>query len=44
MKQATQSWCTGKTQRDGIGREVREGFGTDGTHVHQCLIHVNVWQ
>ena len=39
----TQGWCTGKTQRDGIGRE--EGGGTGwGTHVNPWLIHVNVWQ
>ena len=23
MKQGTQSWCSGTTQRDGVGREVR---------------------
>ena len=32
-------WCTGKTQRDGVGR----GSGW-GTHVNPWLIHVNVWQ
>ena len=44
MKQGTQSQCTGTTQRDGVGREVGEGFGTGGTHVYPWLIHVNVWQ
>ena len=29
------------TQRDGTGREVGSGWGT---HVHQWLTHVNVWQ
>ena len=38
-KQGTQSWCTGTTQRDGVGREVGGGFGM-GTHVHLWLIHV----
>ena len=27
MKQGTQSWCTGTTQRDGMGREVGGGLG-----------------
>ena len=26
MKQDIQSWCSGTTQRDGVGREVRRGF------------------
>ena len=38
-----QGWCTGRTQRDGMGREVRGGSGW-GTHVNPWLIHVNVWQ
>ena len=38
-----QGWCTGKTQRDGMGREVEGGSGW-GTHVHPWLIHVSVWQ
>jgi len=25
MKQGTQSWCTGTTQRDGVGRKVGGG-------------------
>ena len=36
-----QVWCTGKTQRDGMGREGGSGWGT---HVNPWLIHVNVWQ
>ena len=43
-KQGTQSWCTGIPQRDGVGREVGEGFGM-GTHVPLWLIHVDeAWQ
>ena len=38
-----QGWCTGKTQRDGVGREVEGGSGW-GTHGNPWLIHVNVWQ
>ena len=33
-------WCTGMTQRDGMGREV----GGWGTRVHPWQIHVDVWQ
>ena len=38
---STQGWCTGKTQRDGMGREVG-GVSGWGTHVNPWLIHVNV--
>ena len=38
-----QGWCVGTTQRDGMGREVGQGFRM-GTHVHPRLVHVNVWQ
>ena len=41
MKQGSQSQCTGKILRDGVGREVGGGSGW-GTHVHLWLIHVNV--
>ena len=34
-------WCTGMTQRDGMGRE--EGSGWE-THVYLWLIHVDIWQ
>ena len=40
---SAQAWCTGKTQKDGMGREVVGGIGW-GTHVNPKLIHVNVWQ
>ena len=40
---SAQGWCTGKTQRDGMGREVG-GVSGWGTHVNPWLIHVNVWQ
>ena len=36
-------WCTGKTQKDGMGRDVGGGSGW-GTHVNPLLIHVKVWQ
>jgi len=36
-------WCTGMTQRDGMGREVGGGSGW-GTHVHPWRMHVDVWQ
>ena len=38
-----QGWCSGKTQRDGMGREEEGGSGW-GTHVKPWLIHVNVSQ
>ena len=40
MRQSAQGWCTGMTQRDGMGREVG-GRIRVGTHVHPWLIHVN---
>ena len=36
-------WCTGMTQRDGMGREVGGGSGL-GTRVHPWQIQVAVWQ
>ena len=36
---SAQGWCTGKTQKDGMGREVG-----GGTHMDPWLIHVNIWQ
>ena len=43
MIQGARGWCTGMTQRDGMGREVRGGSGW-GTYVYLWQIHVNVWQ
>ena len=43
MKQDAWGWCTGMTQRDGMGREVGGGSRW-GTRVHPWCIHVNVWQ
>ena len=40
---SARAWCTGKTQRDEMGREAGGGIGM-GTHVTPWLIHVNVWQ
>jgi len=36
-------WCTGTTQRDGMGREVG-GVSGLGTFVYLWRIHVDVWQ
>ena len=37
MKQGTQSWCSGTTQRDRVGREVAVGFRMRGVgHVYTC--------
>ena len=41
---SAQSWCTGKTQRDRVEREVGGGGSGWGIHVNPGLIHVNVWQ
>ena len=43
MIQGARGWCTGMTQRDGMGREVGWGSGWE-THVHPWWNHVNVWQ
>ena len=40
---SARTWCTGKTQRDPVEREVEGGIGM-GIHVNPWLIHVNVWQ
>ena len=40
---SAQGWCTGKTQRDGMGREAEGGSGW-GSHVNPWLIQVNLWQ
>ena len=40
---SARGWCTGMTQRDGMGREVGGDSGW-GTLVHTWLIHVSVWQ
>ena len=36
-------WCTGMTQRDGLGKDVGGGFRMR-KRVHPCSIHVDVWQ
>ena len=38
-----QGWCTGMTQRDGMGREVGGGFRRGNTCT-PWRAHVNVWQ
>jgi len=44
MKQGTQSWCSGTTLRDRVGREMGGGLRIGGTPVYLWLIHVDVWQ
>ena len=34
-------WCTGTTQREGMGREEGSGWGT---HVYLWQIHFDIWQ
>ena len=34
-------WCTGMTQREGMGREEGSGWGT---HVYLWRIHFDIWQ
>ena len=43
MRQGAWGWCTGMTQRDGVGR-VWEGGSGWGTRVHPWRMHVDVWQ
>ena len=40
---SARGWCTGKTQRDGMGGKWEGGSGW-GIHVDSWLIHVSVWQ
>ena len=40
---SARAWCTGKTQRDWVEREVGGGIGMENT-CNPWLIHVNVWQ
>ena len=44
MKQGTQSWHSGITQRDRVGRVVEGGFRIEGIHVYLYQIHVDVWK
>jgi len=45
MKQGTQNWCSGTTQRDGVWREAGGGFRmVEHMYTHGWLIHVDVWQ
>ena len=39
----TWGWCTGTTQKDGMGREKEEGSGW-WTHVYLWQIHFAIWQ
>ena len=37
MIQDAWGWCTGRTQRDGAGREVREGFRMGSTGIPMAV-------
>ena len=37
----TWGWCTGMTQRDGMGREEGGGWAT---HIYLWQIHFDIWQ
>ena len=41
VKLCDRGWCTGTTQRDGMGREEGSGWGT---HVYLLQIHFDIWQ
>ena len=41
---SAQGWCTGMTQRDGVGKEVGGGFRMRNTCKSMADLHVNVWQ
>ena len=42
---SARAWCTGKAQRDGMGKEVGGVFRSGWLkHVNPWLIHVHVWQ
>jgi len=43
MRQGAQGWCTGMTQRDGMGGRWRGVQDGEHRYTHG-LIHVNVWQ
>ena len=43
MIQGAQGWCTGMSQRDGMGREAEEGFRMGNTCI-PVADFVNVWQ
>ena len=40
---SARAWCTGKTQRDRVEREVGGGIAMGNT-CKSMLIHINVWQ
>ena len=43
MIQDARGWCTGTTQRDGMGREVGGGFRMGNTCI-PVADYVNVWR
>ena len=40
---SARTWCTGMTQKDGMGREAGGGIGM-GNKCKSMATHVNVWQ
>ena len=40
MRQGAKGWCTGMTQRDGMGKEVGEGFRIRNTYTHGRFMSV----
>ena len=44
MMQGAQVWCSGRTQRGGMGWEVGGTFKMEETYVYLWLIHVSTWQ
>ena len=44
MIQDARGWCTGMTQRDGMGGKWEGVQDGEHIHVHPWRIQVNVWQ
>ena len=40
MRQDAWGWCTGMTQRDGMGREVGGGFKMGNMYIHGRFISI----
>ena len=43
MIQDAQAWCTGMTQRDGMGREVGGGIGRGNTCKPMCVPYIDMY-
>ena len=42
MRQGAQGWCTGMTQRDGMGKEVGGGV-QDGEHIYTHGLFISMY-